>query len=158
MTGESRVVAVALGANLGDRRAAILHAADRLTSVLADFRLSPIIETAPVGAGLEHDPLYLNAAGVGRSDRPAREILDALLAIERDAGRTRAYQGAPRTLDLDLLLVGGEVHGEEGLIVPHPRFRDRLFVLEPLAQIAPDLKDPVTGKTMEELLAEVRGR
>ncbi|HET7618304.1 MAG TPA: 2-amino-4-hydroxy-6-hydroxymethyldihydropteridine diphosphokinase [Vicinamibacterales bacterium] len=158
MTGESRVVAVALGANLGDRRAAILHAADRLTSVLADFRLSPIIETAPVGAGLEHDPLYLNAAGVGRSDRPARELLDVLLAIERDAGRTRAYQGAPRTLDLDLLLVGGEVHGEEGLIVPHPRFRDRLFVLEPLAQIAPDLKDPVTGKTMEELLAEVRGR
>lgn len=156
--GEVRTVAVALGANLGDRRAAILHAADRLASLLDDFQLSPIIQTAPVGAGLERDPDYLNAAGVGRSDRPAHDLLEALLAIEQERGRTRAHPGAPRTLDLDLLIVGDEVHDEPGLIVPHPRFRERLFVLEPLAQIAPALLDPVTGKTVKELLAELEHR
>lgn len=83
---------------------------------------------------------------------PAREIFDALRAIEAAAGRTRPYQGAPRTLDLDLILAGDEVIDEAGLTVPHPRFRDRLFVLEPLAGIAPDLRDPISGLTARELL------
>ena len=153
---EVRTIAVALGANLGDRRAAILWAADRLAAILHDVHLSSIRETAPVGAGLEHDPPYLNAAAVGRTDLPARDLLEALLAIEQARGRTRAHPGAPRTLDLDLLLVGDEVHDEPGLIVPHPRFRSRLFVLEPLAEIAPLLRDPVTGKTVDALLEEAR--
>jgi 2-amino-4-hydroxy-6-hydroxymethyldihydropteridine diphosphokinase len=144
-------VVVAFGANLGDRRAAILSAADAVGRRLSNFRLSTIIETAPVGAGLEQDPLYLNAVGVGESDRPVREIFDSLRAVEAAAGRTRPYQGAPRTLDLDLILAGDAVIDEGDLEVPHPRFRERLFVLDPLVELAPDLLDPVTGLTIRAL-------
>ena len=79
-------------------------------------------------------------------------MLDVLLAIEQTFGRERPYVGAPRTLDLDLILYGDEVIAIAGPIVPHPRFRERRFVLEPLAEIAPDWIDPVTGKTIGELL------
>ena len=79
-------------------------------------------------------------------------MLDVLRAIEWTFGRERPYIGAPRTLDLDLILYGGEVIAMPGLIVPHPRFRDRRFVLEPLAELVPEWIDPVTGKTIAELL------
>jgi 2-amino-4-hydroxy-6-hydroxymethyldihydropteridine diphosphokinase len=151
---KTRRVVVAFGSNLGDRRQQILDAAARVGRVLHDFRLSSIIETAPVGAGTEHDPPYLNAVGVGESELSARELLEGLQAIERAAGRTRPHANAPRTLDLDLILVGEEIVDEEGLAVPHPRFRDRRFVLEPLVEIAPDAKDPVTGRTARELLPD----
>jgi 2-amino-4-hydroxy-6-hydroxymethyldihydropteridine diphosphokinase len=119
--------------------------------MLDGFKLSSVIETAPVGAGLDQDPPYLNAVGVGESDLSAREIFDALRAIEQQGGRTRPYPGAPRTLDLDLILAGGEVVDDADLQVPHPRFRDRLFVLDPLVEIAPDLVDPVTQLTIRQL-------
>ena len=144
-------VAVAFGSNRGDRRAAILEAADRIACLLANFRLSSIIPTTPVGAGLEDDPQFLNAVGVGESDRPVREIFEALRAIEHQAGRTRPYPGAPRTLDLDLILAGDEVVDAPDLQVPHPRFRERLFVLDPLTEIAPELIDPVSGLTIRQL-------
>ncbi len=143
---------MAFGSNLGDRRGQILAAAGRVAEFLSAFRLSTIIETAPAGEGTENHPLYLNAVGVGDSGLSPRELLDALLAIETSAGRTRPYANAPRTLDLDLILVGEETVNEEGLAVPHPRFRDRRFVLEPLVEIAPDLRDPVTGLTVGALL------
>jgi len=155
-SGGSRSIAVGFGSNLGDRHAQLVAAAGRVSDFLSTFRLSTIIETAPVGAGTEHDPPYLNAAGVGESALSARELLEALQAIERAAGRTRPYANAPRTLDLDLILVGEEIVEEKGLTLPHPRFRDRRFVLEPLAQIAPGLKDPVSGLTVQQLLARVR--
>lgn len=150
------MIVVAFGANLGDRHRAIRNAAERTATLLTSFRLSPIIETQPVGEGLEHDPPYLNAVGVGESSLSTRELFEALRAIEAQAGRTRPYPGAPRTLDLDLILAGDDVVDEPGLQVPHPRFRDRLFVLEPLAAIAPDLVDPVTNRTIAQLLASVR--
>ena len=142
---------VAFGSNLGHRRDIILQAADSVSQLLNDFQLSSIIETAPVGAGLENDPPYLNAVGLGDSDRPVREIFEALRAIESRAGRTRPYQGAPRTLDLDLILAGDEVVEEGDLQVPHPRFRERLFVLDPLTDIAPDLVDPISKLTIRQL-------
>jgi 2-amino-4-hydroxy-6-hydroxymethyldihydropteridine diphosphokinase len=151
-----RPIVVAFGSNLGDRRDHILRAAERLAAILQHFILSPIVETAPVGSGLEHDPAYLNAVGVGESSLAAGDIFAALRTLENAAGRTRPYQGAPRTLDLDLVLAGDDVVDEPGLQVPHPRFRDRLFVLEPLAAIAPDLIDPVTGLSIRQLLAAVR--
>jgi 2-amino-4-hydroxy-6-hydroxymethyldihydropteridine diphosphokinase len=145
-------VVVALGSNLGDRRAHLLDAARDLARLFSTFHLSSLIETAPVGAGLELDPPYLNAVAAGESSLTPAEIMDRLREIEAAHGRTRAYPGAPRTLDLDLILAGDTVIDEPRLQVPHPRFRDRLFVLEPLAEIAPDLVDPVTGMTVRELL------
>lgn len=149
------VVAVAFGSNLGDRRAQILEAARQVAALLSGFRLSPILETAPVGQGTEGQPPYLNAVGVGESDVPAADILARLQAMERATGRTRPYPNAPRTLDLDLILSGDEILRTAGLQVPHPRFRERRFVLEPLAAVAPDLRDPESGLTMRELLARL---
>ena len=95
--------------------------------------------------------MFLNAAATGESDLSARGVLDALLSVERQLGRERPYGGAPRTIDLDLILYGERVINAAGLIVPHPRFRERRFVLEPLAEIAADWVDPVTGNTVREL-------
>jgi 2-amino-4-hydroxy-6-hydroxymethyldihydropteridine diphosphokinase len=145
-------VAIALGSNLGDRRAALSFAAERLASLLDNAVLSDIIETDPVGEGLEDQPLYLNAVVVGDTSLDARALMDALLQIERDYGRTRPFAGAPRTLDLDLILLGDSLVSEPGLEVPHPRFRERFFVLGPLTEIAPEMRDPLTGLKVWELL------
>jgi len=98
----------------------------------------------------------LNAAAVGVTTLSPRQTLDALLAIERALGRERPYVGAPRTIDLDLILYGEEVFEAPGLMVPHPRFRGRKFVLAPLTELAPDWLDPVTGQTVASLLNALR--
>jgi 2-amino-4-hydroxy-6-hydroxymethyldihydropteridine diphosphokinase len=149
-----QLVAVALGSNLGDREAILEFARARLREFLTDCRASSSYETEPVGVtGVQ--PRFLNAAVVGRTALSARELLGELLAIEYAAGRTRLSPGAARTLDLDLVLFGDQIISEEGLIVPHPRFRERRFVLAPLAEIAADLTDPVTGKSVGQLLTEL---
>ena len=147
-----RTAVIAVGSNLGDRRAAVAFAADKVAAILTDFSLSELIETEPEGEGLEHQPLYLNAVMVGDTSLAARDLLERLQAIEQAFGRERPYAGAPRTLDLDLVLLGEEVVDEPGLHLPHPRFRQRFFVLGPLAQVAPDVRDPVTGLRVGELL------
>jgi 2-amino-4-hydroxy-6-hydroxymethyldihydropteridine diphosphokinase len=96
--------------------------------------------------------MFLNAAATGESDLSARAVLDLLLTVEQQLGRERPYAGASRTIDLDLILYGESVIDAPGLIVPHPRFRERRFVLEPLAEIASHWMDPVTKKTIRELL------
>ncbi|HEY6508629.1 MAG TPA: 2-amino-4-hydroxy-6-hydroxymethyldihydropteridine diphosphokinase [Vicinamibacterales bacterium] len=144
-------MAIALGSNLGSREAHLAEAAQRIRAFVPDCRVSSAYETDYVGAG-EAQPRYLNAAAVGHTDLPARQLLWALLEIERSLGRSRPYPDAPRTLDLDLVLYGSQVINEPDLVVPHPRFRQRRFVLEPLAEIAPDWHDPVTGHRIDELL------
>ena len=148
-------VAIALGSNLGDRRAALAFASDRLASLLTGAVLSDIIETDPAGEGLEDQPLYLNAALVGETNLDAPALLDALRQIETEYGRTRPFPGAARTLDLDLILFGEQTVIEPGLEVPHPRFRERFFVLGPLAEIAPEMRDPLSGMRVVELLREL---
>jgi len=148
------IAAVALGSNLGDRRAHLDFAVSRLSTLLRSLVVSRYRETTPVGA-TGPQRLYLNAAAVGDTLLPARALLDALLGIERERGRERPFPNAPRTLDLDLILWGGEVLDEPDLVVPHPRFRERQFVLEPLAEVAPELVDPVSGLTVRELLGRV---
>src|SRR5207244_9115601 len=108
--------------------------------------------TVPVGVRGPQS-LFLNAVVVGGTKLPARRLLELLLTIESDRGRERPFPGAARTLDLDLVLLGDRVISEPDLTVPHPRFRERRFVLEPLAEVAPELRDPVTGKTIRELFA-----
>jgi 2-amino-4-hydroxy-6-hydroxymethyldihydropteridine diphosphokinase len=146
-------VALALGSNLGDRRSHLEHAVRRLASILANPRVSPFDETAPVGVGPQ--PAFLNGAMVGQTTLTAGELLEGLLAIERERGRERPFPGAPRTLDLDLILFGQLIVDEPGLRIPHPRFRERPFVLRPLAEVAPAMVDPVTGLTVAELLSRL---
>jgi 2-amino-4-hydroxy-6-hydroxymethyldihydropteridine diphosphokinase len=145
-------VAVALGSNCGDRRAHLDYAVSTLQTLLANLTVSRYYETIPVGVS-GPQTLFLNAAAVGDTTMSARALLDALLAIERERGRERPYANAPRTLDLDVILFGDAIVKEPGLQVPHPRFRERRFVHQPLAEVAPDLRDPVSGKTIAELLA-----
>ena len=143
-------VAIALGSNLGDRGRYLRDAIAALHRSISGFRVSPFYDTAPVGVG--DQPRFLNAAATGSTTLPARQLLETLLGIESQCGRTRPYPGAPRTLDLDLILYGDQIIEERDLIVPHPRFRERRFVIEPLAEIAPDWIDPVTKRTMRELM------
>ena len=147
-----KTAVIAVGSNLGDRRAAIGFAADQLARRIPDLILSDIVETDPEGEGLSDQPLYLNAVLVGDTELAAADLLEELLRIEAAFGRTRPAPGAPRTLDLDLVLLGDDVIDEPGLQVPHPRFRERFFVLGPLAELAPDLRDPVSGLRVSELL------
>jgi 2-amino-4-hydroxy-6-hydroxymethyldihydropteridine diphosphokinase len=112
--------------------------------------VSSLHETDPVGVG--EQPQFLNAAAVGVTQLPPRALLERLLQIERDRGRERPFAGAPRTLDLDLILYGDEVIDEPGLRVPHPRFKQRRFVLRPLVEIAADWRDPETGCSVAALL------
>jgi 2-amino-4-hydroxy-6-hydroxymethyldihydropteridine diphosphokinase len=148
-------VAVALGSNLGDRHAHLAFALVRLAGLLTDLRVSSTYETQPVDV-VGRQPLFLNAAVVGDTTLTAAAMLAALLAIERARGRQRPFRGAARTLDLDLVLFGECLIEEPGLNVPHPRFRDREFVLEPLVEIAPDFRDPVSDLTLAQLLARLR--
>ena len=144
-------MAVALGSNLGDRAALVAEATSRLSTILTDLRASSVHDTAPVGVQ-GPQPNYLNAVVVGDTMCSARDLLVALMDIERTMGRTRPYHAAPRIIDLDLILYGEAIIDEPGLTVPHPRFRDRRFVLAPLCEIAPEMVDPVTGMTARALL------
>ncbi len=147
-------VAIAIGSNLGVRRGHLAWAVDELAAILRDLRVSAVIETAPFDVP-DDQPPYLNAAIVGGTDLPARDLLHLLLDLERRRGRERPTWRAPRTLDLDLILYGDAIIDEPGLIVPHPHFRERAFVLEPLNEIAADMVDPVSRRTVAELLTQV---
>ena len=138
---------VGLGANLGDREESIRSAAE----LLGASRISTIRETEPWGYA--DQPRFLNAVVELETDLPPRELLDRLLEVERALGRTRlGPRFGPRTIDLDLLVYGELQLEEPGLTVPHPRLHERLFVLEPLAELAPSLDVPGKG-LVSELLA-----
>jgi 2-amino-4-hydroxy-6-hydroxymethyldihydropteridine diphosphokinase len=141
---------VGLGSNLGDRRAAILRAAELIDAV----RLSTIRETEPWGYA--DQPAFLNAVAELDTDLQPRRLLDHLLEVEAELGRERGeIRWGPRTIDLDLLLYGDLAIEEPGLTVPHPRLAERLFVLEPLSELAPARKIPGNG-TVSEALAGIQ--
>ena len=148
-------VAIALGSNVGDRYTVLTSAIEALTPWVKGLRSSSFHDTPYVGDDVQ--PNVLNAVVVGVSSLGAHALLERLLAIELEFGRTRPYGGAPRTLDLDLILYGDAIIDEPGLQVPHPRFRERRFVLEPLAEIAGDWRDPVSGRSINELLRFLTG-
>jgi 2-amino-4-hydroxy-6-hydroxymethyldihydropteridine diphosphokinase len=144
-------VAIALGSNLGDREGHLAWAIARLRGPLTNLRASTFIETEPVGVP-DAQPAYLNAAVVGETSTSPRDLIRLLLELEQQRGRTRTGLRSARTLDLDLILYGDLTLDEPDIVVPHPRFRERPFVLQPLAEIAPDWIDPVTGLSVHELL------
>lgn len=152
-------VCIALGSNMGDR-------ADHLQWAIASIESLPgtsliacsdTFETEPVGPVAQG--LFLNAAAVVVTERTPGQFLGDLQAMERLRGRERAAKAkwGPRTLDLDILLFANCQLNEPGLTVPHPHLHERLFVLEPLAQIAPDWTVPTLGRTVKQLLDDLRG-
>jgi 3-oxoacyl-[acyl-carrier protein] reductase len=146
-------VYLALGSNLGDRQRYLHQAVARLRGVhgVSILRVSAYYETAPVG-GPPGSGAYLNAVAEADTTLPPEDLLRALLEIEESFGRVRTVPNAPRTLDLDLILYGDLVRHGPDPVVPHPRMHERRFVLQPLADLAPDLIHPVIKKTVRELL------
>ncbi len=142
---------VGIGANLGDPVARVRGAAAALAA-LPQTRLvasSSLYRTAPVGHAAQDD--FVNAACLLETALPPRELLERLHAIEAAAGRERPFRDAPRTLDLDLLLYGGETIAEPGLEVPHPRLHERAFALAPVIELDPGCVIPGRGPAREWL-------
>jgi 2-amino-4-hydroxy-6-hydroxymethyldihydropteridine diphosphokinase len=147
---------IGLGSNLGDR-AALLDGALAALAATSGVRIvgvSSFCETEPVGGPPGQGP-YLNAAAALETTLEPIDLLRALQAIEARFGRVRTVRWGERTLDLDLLLFDDRIIDSPELTVPHPRLAERRFVLEPLAEIAPDAVEPVTGRTVSGLLREL---
>ena len=144
---------VGLGANLGDPVVQITKAMASLAKLdkTRMVRSSSLYRTAPIG--LADQPEFVNAVALLDTALVPRELLDALLEIERAAGRERSFPNAPRLLDLDLLLYGERRIDTPGLVVPHPRMHERAFVLAPLVEIAPDAVIPGHGRAADLLRA-----
>ena len=149
-----KTVYLALGSNLGDRRANLSAARDHLASVdLTITRASAIYETEP--RDLVQQPWFLNQVIEAETSLFPRQLLARAQKIERDMGRKRTQPKGPRVIDIDILLFGEAVIHTPDLEIPHPRMLERRFVLDPLAELAPDLRHPVTGRSMREALGAV---
>jgi len=146
-------VYLSLGSNLGDRSANLRAAIERLGEAGAIRSVSGFYETEPVE--LRDQPWFLNCVVVLETRDTPRALLKKVLAIEREMGRLRMKDKGPRSIDIDLLLFGDRVVEERGLKIPHPAMHQRRFVLEPLAEIAPEALHPLLRKTARELLADL---
>jgi len=146
-----KTVYLSLGSNLGDREGNLRAAIERLRELGEVSAVSSFYETEPVE--MTNQPWFLNCAVAMETERMPKQLLSAVLGIERSLGRNRkkTQPKGPRTLDIDIILFGNSVIEMPGLRVPHPRMAARRFVLEPLAEIAAEVRHPVIKKTMREL-------
>jgi 2-amino-4-hydroxy-6-hydroxymethyldihydropteridine diphosphokinase len=145
-----KIVYLSLGSNLGDRQVNIRTAIGHLLDLGYVQEVSSLYETEPVE--FTEQPWFLNCAAAVRTELIPREFLVGVLAIERSMGRQRTQPKGPRVIDIDILLFGAAHIKTPTLTVPHPAMAERRFVLEPLAEIAPEVKVPLLKKTVRELL------
>ena len=148
---KSSIIAIGIGSNLGPSAQTVRAAARRLAEdpTLRNVRASSLYNSAPVGP--IEQPAFVNAVVCAETACAPAEVLANLLALEQSFGRERRERWGPRILDLDLLLFGETTLASPGLDIPHPRMFQRGFVLVPLAEVAPDLRDPVSGQTTSQL-------
>lgn len=150
----SKRIYLGLGSNLGGRESHLRRAIELLPAAgVTPLRLSSTYETRPMY--VTDQPMFLNMVVEAETDAPPRLLIKRLQRIERQMGRQRAAANGPRNIDIDILLYGDKVIQAPELVVPHPRIEERRFVLEPLAELAPELRHPVTGKSIREMLAGV---
>jgi 2-amino-4-hydroxy-6-hydroxymethyldihydropteridine diphosphokinase len=153
----SRIVYLGLGSNVGERERNLRDALDLLAEPrLRVLRVSSFYETAPLE--VRDQPWFLNAVAEVETDLFPKQLLARIQKIEQQLGRKRVRPKGPRTVDIDILLYGATVIDTEELQVPHPRLAERRFVLEPLAELAPELRHPVTRRTVTEMLHAVAGQ
>ena len=146
-------IALALGSNLGDRLAMLRAALLALTPIVTITAKSPIYETP--AAYVKDQPSFLNAALVGTTTLPPLELLHAVKNIELEMGRKESFRYGPRQIDIDIIFFGTQSIALPELTLPHPRLAEREFVLRPLADVASDWRHPVTGKTVNAMLANL---
>ena len=147
-----KTIYLSLGSNLGDREAHLREALERLAAPdLRIGRTSPIYETEPIG-GPTGQHWFLNLAAEAETDLFPVQLLSRTQKIERALGRVRTVVNGPRTIDIDILIYAQAVVRTAKLEIPHPRLHERRFVLVPLADLAPDLRHPVTHRTVREML------
>ena len=147
---------IGLGSNLGDSAQNLRSALRMMEEFAVDVQPSPIYRTAP--QGFRSQPPFCNAVCRVTTRLTPFELMDRLLYIEAAIGRRRVFRNAPRVLDMDILLYGRRALESPPVVLPHPRMAEREFVLRPLADIAPNLKHPVTGISVSEMLRNLPGR
>lgn len=152
-----KTVYLGLGSNVGEREQMLQAAIDRLQSPeLRITRVSSVYETEP--QGLRNQRWFLNLVAEAQTELFPRQLLARIVKIERELGRRRVVENGPRTIDIDILFFGDAIVRTAELTIPHPRIAGRRFVLEPMVELKPELRDPVSGRTMRELLAQVAGQ
>lgn len=152
-----KVAYLSLGSNMGDRRANLLKAVAKLEYPnLRVIRASPMYETEPVD--LKEQAWFLNLVLEIKTGLFPLQLLNRTRRLEQEMGRRRTMSKGPRLIDIDILLYGRAIVRSPGLEIPHPRMTERRFVLAPLADLAPDLRHPVTHHTVKEMLAAVEGQ
>jgi len=152
-----KLVYLGFGSNIGDREALLRSALERLEGPNLHLRrISGLYETEPMG--IRDQPWFLNFVAEFETSLLPKQLLQAAHRVERELGRRRGLINGPRTVDIDILLYGSSVIQSVELEVPHPRFRERRFVLAPLAELNPALRDPVTGQSVARLLEGLHGQ
>jgi 2-amino-4-hydroxy-6-hydroxymethyldihydropteridine diphosphokinase len=152
-----KIVYLGLGSNVGDSESLLQSALEALNGPdLKLLRVSGIYETEPIG--LREQRWFLNLAAEFETNLFPKQLLHRIQKVEKNLGRTRTVRNGPRTIDIDILLYGNAVVETDELEIPHPRYRERRFTLAPLAELNPALRDPVTHRTMAEMLAGLKGQ
>ena len=144
-------VYLALGSNVGDSHATIAQAIALLArGAVTDIRCAPLYTSKAVG--YTDQPDFLNTALIGQTELPPLELLRALKQIEQRVGRIKRFRWGPREIDIDIIFYDDELLNTAELVIPHPRFAERSFVLQPLVDLDADLVDPLSGQTVAQLL------